>query len=540
MAHEAGYGALARDGISCTSCHRMVLGEAAEAAVADDPQNACVLQRQALLNPDNQKFARTFTGSFLVGPPDEVYGPFEDPKVAPMQTAFGNTPMHNTTIQESETCGTCHTVHLPVLRDGEQLGTVYEQLTYAEWAFSAYRTGTSPDGDLPHGAGERSQSCQDCHMPSTEADGSPTRSKIASIQEYSNFPQAEFAKPPEQIDLPVREGFSRHTLVGLNVFLTKMAQQFPDVLGIRTQDPMLTDKGIDPLLYTEQQMLDQAANATAEVSVDGPAILDDTLVAEVTVTNKAGHKFPSGVGFRRAFLEFAVLDRLGEVLWASGRTDGAGRLVGPDGAPLPGELWWEPDCSARIDPLARAHQPHHQVIDRPEQVQVYQELVATPPREGPAQCGHDAEAEGQLTTSFLSICAEVKDNRLLPHGFLSEADRIDISEALGAGSAMAVDASPKAVGPDPDYADGAGGADSLTYEVPLADLDGTPVSVRARLYYQATPPFYLQDRFCTAQGPDRDRLYFLSGHLKLEGTKAESWKLEVADSGAVLLPGVAD
>jgi hypothetical protein len=407
-------------------------------------------------------------------------------------------------------------------------------------AFSAYRTGTSPDGDLPHGAGAREQSCQDCHMPATDADGGPTRSKIASIQEYSTFPQAEFAKPPEEIDLPVRAGFSRHTLVGLNVFLTKMAQQFPDVLGIRTQDPMLTGKGIDPLIYTEQQMLDQAANATAEIAVDGPTVVDDTLVTEVTVTNKAGHKFPSGVGFRRAFVEFAVLDRLGDVLWASGRTDGAGRLVGADGAPLPGELWWEADCSARIDPLARVHQPHHQVIASQEQVQIYQELVSTPPADGPAQCGHDAAPQGQLTTSFLSICAEVKDNRVLPHGFLSEAERIDISKALGAGSGMAVDAGPKAVGPDKDYADGAGGKDSLYYEVPLAELDGTPVSVRVRLYYQATPPFYLQDRFCTAQGPDRDRLYFLSGHLKLAGTKAESWKLEVADSGTILLPSLRD
>ena len=42
-----------------------------------------------------------------------------------------------------------------------------------------------------------------------------------------NFPQAEHTLPPEDIDLPVREGFARHTLVGLNVFLMKMAQQFP-------------------------------------------------------------------------------------------------------------------------------------------------------------------------------------------------------------------------------------------------------------------------------------------------------------------------
>ncbi|MGB0572695.1 MAG: hypothetical protein ACPGQM_11650 [Alphaproteobacteria bacterium] len=55
----------------------------------------------------------------------------------------------------------------------------------------------------------------------------------------------------------------------------------------------------------------------------------------------------------------------------------------------------------------------------------------------------------------------------------------------------------------------------------------------ARLYYQATPPFFLQDRFCSAEGPDTDRLHWLTGHLDLEGTPAEGWKLLVADSGTV-------
>ena len=41
------------------------------------------------------------------------------------------------------------------------------------------------------------------------------RSKIASIQEHRNFPQAEYALGAKDIDLPVREGFARHTLVGL-------------------------------------------------------------------------------------------------------------------------------------------------------------------------------------------------------------------------------------------------------------------------------------------------------------------------------------
>jgi uncharacterized membrane protein len=517
----------------------MVLGEAATAANAGTPRNVCVEERQAFLNPDNDGFAKTFTGSFLVGPADRIVGPFDGVKTAPMQTALGIVPEHSDVMTKSEVCGTCHTVHLPVLdAKGQTVARVYEQLTYPEWAFSAYRTGETVDGGtLPAGAGPRAQSCQDCHMPSTEPDGTPTRSRIASIQEVARFPEAEFTKPADELDLPVRAGFARHTLVGLNVFLVKMAQQFPDVLGLRTLDPMLTTKGVAPLAWTERQMLDQAQTATAKLTLSKPEIADGKLSTDVTIANLAGHKFPSGVGFRRAFVTFEVLDRLGAVIWASGASDPAGRIVDADGTPIAGEVWWTPDCSQRIDPLARAHQPHYQTIGRENQAQIYQELVSDIGPEEPAQCGHDAPPKGKLTTSFLSICAEVKDNRLLPHGYLPQDMREEIAVALGAGKDMARDAGTHAR-QDPDYATGttgASGTDSLTYAVPLDAIRDQPVSVRARLSYQAIPPFYLQDRFCTAQGPDRDRLFFLTGHLKLDGTAAEGWKLTVAVSGPVAI-----
>lgn len=531
-AADAGYGALARDGISCTGCHRMALGEAA-ASAEQEPENACVTQRQDLLNPDNTGFGKTFTGSFLVGPPDKLIGPFDEPKVKPMENALGITPEHHSSISSSEVCGTCHTVHLPILQDGRIVGRTYEQTTYPEWAFSAYRTGETPDGPLPLGAGSDPQSCQDCHMPSRTADGAPLRSKIASIQEYSNFPEAEHNLGPEEIDLPVREDFSIHTLVGLNVFLVKMAQQFPDVLGIRTSDPMLGSRGVDPLVRTEQAMLDLASTGTADLQVADISTDGGHLRATVTLSNKVGHNFPSGVGFRRAFVAFEVLDQNGETLWASGRTNSAGALVDEAGEPIEGEYWWQDDCSARIRPEARLHQPHYQRITSQSQAQIYQELVSTPPeRDAAPICGHDAPPQGQLTTSFMSICAEVKDNRVLPKGYLPLADRKRIAAALGAGEDLAEDAG-SSVGDDPDYV--TGGGDSLVYEVPLADLPGgtLPASVQATLFYQATPPFYLQDRFCTAKGEDAQRLKFLVGHLNLNDTAAEGWKLEVVSTERV-------
>jgi hypothetical protein len=527
----AHYGALARDGVSCVACHRMVLGKADAAKFENDPQNACVKQRQEFLNPGLTGLAKAFTGSFLVGPPDKLYGPHENPKKKPMKHAIGIEPEHSLHIRSAEVCASCHTVHLPVLHRGKIVGRTFEQATYPEWAFSDYRTGTTPDGALPLGPGPKAKTCQDCHMPSRDAKGTPFVSKIASIQEYTNFPHAEYTLKPEELDLPVRRHVSQHVLVGLNIFLVKMAQQFADVLGIRKQDPMLVKKGVDSLDFTEKEILEQATKKTADISVGDVQTTNGALSARVTVVNKSGHKFPSGVAFRRAFIEFRVLDAGKNVLWASGRTDRAGVIVDHKGAPIAGELWWAKDCSARIEPLARAHQPHYQTITRQDQAQIYQELNAAPPNTDAPRCGPDAAPEGALTTSFLAICTRVKDNRLLPSGFLNFADRTAISVALGADKHLAADVAPVATGDDPDYRDG--GRDAVIYRVPLADIPGKPATVEATLYYQATPPYYLQDRFCTSKSDDTKRLYYLASRLDLDGTPAADWKLRLVTSGPV-------
>ncbi|MBC6440364.1 MAG: hypothetical protein GDA49_08145 [Rhodospirillales bacterium] len=87
-------------------------------------------------------------------------------------------------------------------------------------------------------------------MPCVTDDGSPTVSKIASIQEYSTLAETAFISGPYAIDIPERESFDRHDLLGLNIFLVIMGQQFPDVMGVRTVDPMMVNKAIDSLDYT--------------------------------------------------------------------------------------------------------------------------------------------------------------------------------------------------------------------------------------------------------------------------------------------------
>ena len=58
-------------------------------------------------------------------------------------------------------------------------------------------------------------------------------------------------------------------------------------------------------------------------------------------------------------------------------------------------------------------------------------------------------------------------------------------------------------------------------------------TVQATLYYQATPPYYLNDRFQAApNGAATQRLYYLASHVDFNGTPAEHWKLKITSARA--------
>lgn len=122
------YGALARDGISCTVCHQISGTE---------------------LGTES-----TFTGNFVATAADQINGPYKNVSTKPMQNAVGITPQFSETILNSEVCGTCHAILLPVYtNEGERINFTYEQTTYLEWQNS----------DFSHGS--HRQECQNCHMP---------------------------------------------------------------------------------------------------------------------------------------------------------------------------------------------------------------------------------------------------------------------------------------------------------------------------------------------------------------------------------------
>ena len=527
------YGALARDGISCTVCHQIA---------------------------DQGTLQETDTGRFIIPPVEDGYiqinGPFENPTEHPMATSMGITPTHSTYMSESEVCASCHTIRLPVwdaedrlLVTKDEQGTevalqLFEQTTYLEWLNSSYAQG-----------GEAEQrTCQSCHMPDN-LNGEPLSSKIAVIQDQ-DYPFFEHEVPTEDMTVTVRDNYRRHSLHGLNLFALEMFNQFADILGVAKQDYM-TGNTTD-INFAIDDYTNMALRETAVVSVTNTTLTDETISAEVTVTNLVGHRFPSGVGFRRAFLQVRVIDDRNNVVWSSGDTNSLGVIVDADGNPLPTEML----------PDNETYQPHHLVITNTNQVQIYEELTVDP--------------QGEFTTSFISRCELLKDNRLMPKGWSDTApddflvyspndtsfditgavtvtnDTIDnvkkLECAIETSHSVVVPhpkgdtVEEKAVEIDPDYAESSN-SDTTLYQINFADLPGTPNDnwrIDATLYYQATPPYYLRDRFIAgrhdgggSETVESERLYFLASNLRTENTPIEDWKLQIASHAQTVKDGGA-
>jgi hypothetical protein len=335
--------------------------------------------------------------------------------------------------------------------------------------------------------------------------------KIASIED-STFPRTTDRLPDGDIDLKERAPFRRHTLYGANLFLNAFAQQQPLLLGLRQID-FLNPGALPPLLTARDAALRFVRDQTASLTL-GPVLKTEAeLDVKATITNRTGHSLPSGVGFRRMFLEVLVLDEAGTPIWASGRTSDLGVILdGLSQRPLPSEFFETgPDGK-------QSFQDHHQVIERGDQAQIYEELIQ--------------DSGGRFTTSFLHrYNLDVKDNRIRPRGWRKDGPYAEVTKPEG-----------KATVADPDYSAGVlTGADTVEYKIALApETLRRARSVRATLVYQSTPPYFLMQRFDSARaGPARDdgtRLYYLASHLDTKAAAADGkpylqgWKLQVSQA----------
>jgi len=598
----AKYGALARDGVSCAVCHQISAKN-----LGTDPAFDPKYPPGKHLTPDQLK---SYTASFTVEPyaaKNAYWGPYEAGRLTKskvsslvMDKSLGQRarfgPLNENgklQIHESKLCGSCHTVIVPALPVGYEIPKnergdkkyrdpfhdpevplSFEQTTYFEWRNSQFENEVRTSNPS-------AITCQGCHMAyHTKAMMKDGKSQRIVNTLSNRYPPIDNRTQDPAITYTEKDPIYRHVLLGINYFVFEMYEQFRDLLvGTQADDPRVPEESLDPMINARDWIENHAKKITAEVritDIDQNKVVDgkEYLEVEVEVTNFAGHKFPTGAGFRRAFLKFEVFDNAGNVLWASGRFDELGVLLDRNREALESEETHTPHKS----------QPHHQIITHEDQVQIYETRAL--------------DSNVRLQTTVLGIFCEYKDNRILPLGFKS-------LEAIPGGKgkdkpwknfyAMAprlvgqTKNQPKGVrhGPtdlgydapkeshefehnpdcekakedadekesepsyevvyDADYFENsARGQDHIRYRVPKGKAENW-VKVRAQLYYQTIPPYYLRDRFAALDHEDKmtkrnrsdlKRLVYMTSHLNLKKqdesyNPVDNWSLMIGDAAEI-------
>ncbi len=373
------YHKLAMEGVSCSLCHQ--------------------------IKPDNLGSESSFSGGYLVDeitkkPYRKIYGPFKNPFERPMIRMAKYQPVYSSHIKKSELCATCHTLKTPTVYENNVVGHFPEQTPYLEWKHSDY----SKNG----------LTCQKCHMP--EANGGV---KISRMPRF----------------LPEREPFAKHYFIGGNVFMLSIIRDNAKSLGVQATT--------DEFNKTIKRTLDMLKNKTAELHIGAVSIKNGVLEFPVIVENKTGHKFPSGIPIRRAWLHVVVKDKTGKVIFESGAVKPNGEIIGSD-----------------ADREIYNYEPHYDVITSPEQVQIYEAVMK--------------DYNGNITYTLLNAYEYAKDNRLLPEGFDKSSAPSDIAVKGNAKN-------------DENFI---GGSDAVLYKIDTKGAKG-PFTITVELRYQSISyPFF--------------------------------------------------
>jgi hypothetical protein len=364
---------LAMDGVSCTLCHQ--------------------------IEDEGLGEASSFSGGYTIDadlPTGErvSYGPHpvEEDLALVMQSTSGFVPMESQHVEQAELCATCHTLYTPYVdAEGNVAGEFPEQMAYGEWLASAF------GGTV---------SCQGCHMPPAQG----------------GVPLSITGGPP-------RSPFHQHVFAGGNAYMLEILGTFGEEMGVTASSAQFGEK--------KAQVVDQLTNRTAAVQLEDVRLEGSTLVADVSILSKVGHKLPTGFPSRRAWIHLVVEDAAGEVVFESGAVVGDGSISGNDND---------------ADPAT--YEPHYETITDGEQVQIYESIMG--------------DTEGEVTTTLLRGAGYLKDNRLLPSGF----DKGAVEEEIAVhGAAL-------------DDEDFVGGSDRVAYASDVSEGQG-PFTVTAELLYQA-------------------------------------------------------
>jgi hypothetical protein len=351
------------------------------------------------ISPEKLGTRESFVGGFVVNPPNAngvrtEYGPFPvNPALQQIMrsSTLEYQPVQSKHIQESEMCATCHTLYTSALGPGGKvIGELPEQVPYLEWKHSDYKS---------------TQSCQSCHMPMVE-EAVP----IARV----------FGEP--------RFGLARHSFIASNFFIPRVLNQYRSELEVEALPQELSSAADATIAFLQAR--------AAKLSVNGVRLDGGQLEAQVSVENLGGHKLPTAYPSRRAWLHVTVLDKNGKAVFESGALKPDGSIDGNDN-----------------DADPQRFEPHYSVIDKPDQVQIYEDILGG--------------ADGKVTTGLITAVNYLKDNRLLPHGFDKQSAERDIAVVGDAAK-------------DPNFTDT---GHRILYRVPVQPAQG-PFRVEVELCYQ--------------------------------------------------------
>jgi len=405
-------GLLAADGVSCSMCHQ--------------------------IQEDKLGTRESFTAGFVVDPATplgkrQAFGPYDvdQGRTRIMQSASQMVPSTAAHVQDSTLCASCHTLYTHTRGpEGQVLGELPEQVPYLEWKHSDY---------------EGSKSCQSCHMPQLDSS-----MHISSVM----------GQP--------RENFSRHVFRGGNFFMPKIFNRFRKELGVSALSQDLT--------LASQETENHLKASTARIELDNLQNIGQMVIADVAVTNLAGHKLPTAYPSRRAWIRFTVSDAEGRVVFESGG-------INPDGS-----------IQGNVNDMDKARfEPHYALINSPDQVQIYEAIMADP--------------DGDVTTGLIEAIRFIKDNRLLPKGFDKASAHQDIKVQGHAGG-------------DSDFTES---GDAIRYEVKV-DPNRGPFNVQTELLYQPIA-FRWAKNLKEQQAEEIDR--FVDYY---DSMSAQSWTVLAKDS----------
>ena len=354
---------------------------------------SCSLCHQ--IEPDKLGKPESFVGGFVVDTsgkqPRRIMGPFEikPPLARLMASATGFLPEKADHIRSSELCATCHTLITETLGPD---GKPIGRLP-EQVPFLEWLASSYRD----------SASCVSCHM----------------VEVVGSAPIANLLSDP-------RTGLARHEFLGGNFVAPALLKR----LGVGAA---ALPQELDHVSTRVRAFLSELSG---KVGIEAFEVRDGVLETKLSVENFAGHKLPTAYPSRRAWLHVTVKDGQGTVFFESGSIGADGKIAGNDN-----------------DEDASRFEPHRTVIEKAEQVQIYESILG--------------DVQGRVTTGLLHGAKYLKDNRILPTGFDKTKAEADVAVH---GAALS----------DKDFADG---SDQVALRIPVGERPG-PYKVEVELLYQ--------------------------------------------------------